>query len=207
MFITFEGCEGVGKTTQLKFMAELLQKAGIEVLITREPGGTQMGEEIRNILLAHRHEKVAPMTELLLMFAARAQHVEAIIKPALEQKKWVLCDRFIDATFAYQGGGRGIPDILISKLTEIVLNNFKPDQTLLFDAPIEIGLERVKIRKEGQDRIEKEKMDFFERVRNAYLARAKDSSHYTIINAAQSLSDVQQQITLFTKKLLNHATV
>lgn len=193
MFITFEGIEGVGKTTHLKWMAAALSKAGIEVLTTREPGGTPMGEEIRDILLAHRNERVAPLTELLLMFAARAQHVDTIIQPALKRGCWVLCDRFVDASYAYQGGGRGIETTLIEKLEKLVLADFKPDLTLLFDAPVSVGLSRVKGRGGIQDRFEQEKLDFFERVRLAYKARAdQDPLRHKIIDASESIEAVQK---------------
>ncbi len=192
MFITFEGIEGVGKTTHLKWMAEQLQLSGISVLSTREPGGTPMGEEIRDILLAHRHERVAPLTELLLMFAARAQHVDTVIRPALERGDWVLCDRFIDATYAYQGGGRGVAIDLIAKLEKLVLGDFKPDLTLLFDAPISIGLNRVKGRGGMQDRFEQEKLDFFERVRLAYQERATQDQRHKVIDASKTIDEVQR---------------
>jgi dTMP kinase len=194
MFITFEGIEGVGKTTQLKFMAERLRKAGIPVLLTREPGGTEIGEEVRDILLKHRHERVAPLTELLLMFAARAQHVDTIIKPALEKGRWVLCDRFTDASYAYQGGGRGIDRDEIEVLENLVLGDFRPNYTLLFDAPVEIGLKRVNNRG-SHDRFEREKMDFFERVRAAYGLRAQmNLKRYKIIDASKPVEVVEKEV-------------
>lgn len=203
MFITFEGIEGVGKTTHLKWMAAALSKAGIEVLTTREPGGTPMGEEIRDILLAHRNERVAPLTELLLMFAARAQHVDTIIQPALKRGCWVLCDRFVDASYAYQGGGRGIETTLIEKLEKLVLADFKPDLTLLFDAPVSVGLSRVKGRGGIQDRFEQEKLDFFERVRLAYKARAdQDPLRHKIIDASESIEAVQKGLQDITDQLI-----
>lgn len=203
MFITFEGIEGVGKTTHLKWMAEQLRQAGIAVLTTREPGGTPMGEEIRDILLAHRHERVAPLTELLLMFAARAQHMDTVIHPALERGRWVLCDRFVDATYAYQGGGRGVEIDLIAKLEHLVLGDFKPDLTLLFDAPTLVGLNRLKGRGGVQDRFEQEKLDFFERVRLVYKTRAEqDRKRYKIIDASQSLHEVQKVVLEITKHLI-----
>lgn len=203
MFITFEGIEGVGKTTHLKWMAAALSKAGIEVLTTREPGGTPMGEEIRDILLAHRNERVAPLTELLLMFAARAQHVDTIIQPALKRGCWVLCDRFVDASYAYQGGGRGIETTLIEKLEKLVLADFKPDLTLLFDAPVSVGLSRVKGRGGIQDRFEQEKLDFFERVRLAYKARAdQDPLRHKIIDASESIEAIQKGLQDITDQLI-----
>jgi dTMP kinase len=203
MFITFEGIEGVGKTTHLLYMADQLRAVGIDVLTTREPGGTPMGEEIRDILLAHRHERVAPLTELLLMFAARAQHVDRVIRPALDAKRWVLCDRFVDATYAYQGGGRGVETDLIEKLEKLVLGDFKPDLTLLFDAPIFVGLNRVKSRGGVQDRFEQEQLDFFERVRLAYQARAHyDPERHKIIDASRSLLEVQQSVSEIIENLI-----
>jgi len=195
MFITFEGIEGVGKTTQLKFVAEELKKAGIIFLTTREPGGTEVGEEIRDVLLAHRYEPFVPITELLLMFAARAQHVETIILPAIKKGLWVLCDRFTDATYAYQGGGRGMDLEKIKGLEALVLNNFAPDITFLFDAPAKVGLERVKGRGGHPDRFELEKIDFFERVRRTYLERAKAyPKRFRVINADESLEKVQSEV-------------
>ncbi len=205
MFITFEGIEGVGKTTQLKFMADKLTQAGISVLVTREPGGTPMGEEIRDVLLKHRHERVAPLTELLLMFAARAQHVDTVIRPALERGRWVLCDRFIDATYAYQGGGRGAPIETIRGLDYWILGDFQPTYTLLFDAPVEVGLQRMKNRG-ATDRFEQEKIEFFERVRETYLSRAtQDLKRYKIIDADQSLKAVQAEVSSFVDILIEHS--
>lgn len=204
MFISFEGIEGVGKSTQLTYMAKRLSQAGIPVVITREPGGTPLGEELRDIILAHRYEGVAVMSELLLMFAARAQHIKSVIRPALANHSWVLCDRFIDATYAYQGGGRGIPMEVIARLEEIVLEGLKPDCVLIFDAPATIGLERVEMRNSGQDRFEQEKVDFFERVREVYKIRAKqDLNRYKIIDAKKSLEEVQEIVLEITQELIN----
>lgn len=160
MFITFEGIEGVGKTTHLAFTVEILKRAGISVIATREPGGTVMGEEIRDVLLKHRHESVHPLTELLLMFAARIQHVETIIRPHLNKGDWVICDRFTDATYAYQGGGRGMPLSSIEHLEKLVLGNFKPDLTFLLDASPSISLQRIRGRGGHPDRFELEKQAF-----------------------------------------------
>ncbi len=203
MFITFEGIEGVGKTTYLKWMAVQLQQAGVSVITTREPGGTPMGEEIRDILLAHRHERVAPLTELLLMFSARAQHVDTVIRPALARGSWVLCDRFVDATYAYQGGGRGVETHLIEKLEKLVLGDFRPDLTLLFDAPVKVGLSRIKARGNIQDRFEQEKLDFFEAVRFAYQARAlQDPVRHQIIDASKTIDEVQKVLLDITTHLI-----
>lgn len=195
MFISFEGIEGLGKTTHLKRLAALLQEKAYEVVITREPGGTPMGEEIRNVLLAHRYEIVAPMTELLLMFAARAQHVATIIQPALKQGSWVLCDRFTDASYAYQGGGRGMDVEKIKALETLVLDHFEPDLTFLFDAEPSVGLERIKNRDGHPDRFELEKIEFFDRVRMAYQLRAAQSpKRFKMINAARPIEKVWEEV-------------
>ncbi|MDF2180496.1 dTMP kinase [Neptuniibacter sp. CAU 1671] len=193
-FITVEGTEGVGKSTNIDFLAESLRIRGKEVILTREPGGTPLAEELRNILLQPREERISIETELLLMFAARAQHLENVIKPALERGAWVISDRFTDATFAYQGGGRGIPFHSISVLENLVQGPLRPDLTLLLDLPVEIGLRRASQRS-APDRFEQEKVAFFERVRQAYLQRAQqDPQRVKIIDASQPLTDVQQQI-------------
>ncbi len=203
MFITFEGIEGVGKSTQLRYLEAILNKAGIPVVMTREPGGTTMGEEIRDILLAHRNEHVVPVTELLLMFAARTQHVDTVIKPALAQGNWVLCDRFVDATYAYQGGGRNIPMETIRQLEMFALGAFKPDQTLILDAPPEIGLGRIKGRG-ARDRIEKERADFFTRVRETYLNIAEqESERCCLIDATQPLEVVRRRIEALAVSWIN----
>lgn len=205
MFITFEGSEGLGKSTHLKFVASQLAARHIPYIITREPGGTETGEEIRDILLKHRNELVDPMAELLLMFAARAQHITTVIKPALQANKWVLCDRFVDASYAYQGGGRGVPEADIEMLEKLVLKGFKPDLVLLFDASPAVGLQRVKGRELHPDRFEKEKIEFFERVRNAYLTRAKKNpKHYRILDASQRLETVQAALLTILDELHVH---
>jgi len=196
MFITLEGIEGVGKSTQLPFIASELERLGIQVTTTREPGGTAMGEEIRDILLAHRHERVAPMAELLLMFAARAQHIETVIQPALDKGHWVLCDRFSDATYAYQGGGRGVPLSEIQSLETLVLRDFKPHVTLLFDAPAAVALQRIQGGGRHPDRFESEAIDFFERARAVYHKRAAEEPHrFKMIDATQSLSEVRTAVS------------
>lgn len=195
MFITFEGIEGVGKTTHINFVAEILRQRDIPFILTREPGGTEIGEELRSILLKHRDGHVSAMTELLLMFAARAQHIHEIIKPALTQHKWVLCDRFLDATYAYQGGGRKILQSHIDSLAQLVLGDFHPDLTFIFDADPELGLKRAQHRSHHLDRFERETIDFFERVRQAYLIRAKtDPKRYQVIDASRSISEIQQEL-------------
>ncbi len=201
-FITVEGTEGVGKSSNITFIQETLQKAGIDVVATREPGGTQLGEEVREMLLDHRHSGMSVDAELLLMFAARAQHIEQVIQPALKQGQWVLCDRFTDATYAYQGGGRGIPNERIATLERWVQDTLRPDMTVLLDLPVEIGLARAAERGVA-DRFEKEQQTFFEQVRQAYLVQAqKTPERYRIIDASRTLDEVQQQIAAVLQLIL-----
>jgi len=194
MFITIEGIEGVGKSTVVKFIEEYLLNKKLKFIGTREPGGTEIAEKIRSILLAtNKKEPLLPKTELLLMYASRVQHIEYVIKPALETGRWVICDRFNDASFAYQGGGRKL-DIEKIESLDSWLVDIKPDITFLLDAPSEIGLSRAKNRG-PQDRIELEKKEFFDCVRNMYLKRADVyKERYKIINAANALEDVQLEI-------------
>lgn len=193
-FITLEGSEGSGKSTNLAFIHQHLQESGIDVILTREPGGTPLGEAIRELLLDHRNNEMASDTELLLMFAARAQHLEELILPALEAGKWVLCDRFTDATYAYQGTGRGIPIERIAQLESWVQGDLRPDLTLFLDLPVAQGLARAGARS-APDRFEREQLDFFERVRQGYLAQAASApQRYRVVDAARTLEDVQSQI-------------
>lgn len=193
-FITVEGIEGVGKTTNIDFIHQQLLAAGRDVVVTREPGGTPLGEAIRGLLLDPAYTGMDSTCELQLMFAARAEHLARVIRPALENGQWVLCDRFTDATYAYQGGGRGIDTGVIARLEALVQGDFRPDITLLLDVPVEIGLSRAG--KRGQlDRFEQEQVEFFERVRDSYLAMAKQyTERYQIIDACLPLDQVQQQI-------------
>ena len=202
LFITLEGPEGAGKTTNREFLAERLRTAGHEVLLTREPGGTPLAERIRELLLAPSDEPMATDTELLLMFAARAQHLDQVIRPALAAGKVVLCDRFTDATYAYQGGGRGLSEARIAVLEDFVQGTLRPDLTLVFDLPVEVGLARAAAR--GRlDRFEQEGRAFFEAVRQTYLRRAAgDPQRYRIIDAGQPLSDVQCQLERLLPELL-----
>lgn len=194
MMISFEGIEGVGKSTHLSFLADYLTKKGIPVLTTREPGGTEMGEEIRDILLKHRTESISSLAELLLMFAARAQHLETVIQPALKLGKWVLCDRFTDATYAYQGGGRGVDVGIIKSLETMVQGAFRPNLILLFDAPAKMGLSRAKNRSHP-DRFEQETVDFFERVRRHYCTRAeRDLKRYKMLDATKPIGEIQIEL-------------
>jgi dTMP kinase len=194
-FLTIEGIEGVGKSTALKFIQDSLTQTGKDFIVTREPGGTAIAEQIRQLLLTPSHEEVmVPETELLLMFASRMQHVKHVILPALTAGKWVVSDRFIDASFAYQGGGRGMESRYIEMLEKWLLQGLKPDLTLLFDAPAHIGLERAKHRG-AQDRIEQEKVDFFERVRMGYLQRMEqDKKRFRLIDATKPLEQVQAEL-------------
>ena len=193
-FIVFEGIEGSGKSTNLNFIADLLKQKGVTVTLTREPGGTPMGEEIRNILLAHREEKVTPMTELLLLFAARKQHIENIINPALDAGNCVLSDRFTDASYSYQGGGRKVLFKEIEFLENLVQKDLRPDLTIIFDIPVEHSIKRIKYRK-NIDRIEREKIEFFNRVRQSYLDLANNSpERYKVIDAAKPLLEVQKEL-------------
>ncbi|MES9897819.1 MAG: dTMP kinase [Sedimenticola sp.] len=195
-FITVEGGEGAGKSTNLDHIRRLLENAGKEVLFTREPGGTDLGEEVRELLLGHKHTGMSDDAELLLMFAARAEHLHNKIIPALEAGKWVLCDRFTDASYAYQGGGRGIDNGRIAALEAWVQQGLKPDLTLLLDLPIEVGLERAGKRSEP-DRFESEKAAFFDKVRSAYLAIAeREPERVRVVNAAEPLERVQLSIEL-----------
>ena len=193
-FITVEGIEGVGKTTNIDFIHQQLQAAGRDVVLTREPGGTPLGEAIRGLLLDPVYTGMDSTCELQLMFAARAEHLAKVVWPALEQGQWVLCDRFTDATYAYQGGGRGIDIGVIARLEELVQGDFRPDLTLLLDVPVEIGLARAS-KRGALDRFEQEKVAFFERVRTAYLEMAARSpERYRVIDASLPLNDVQNQI-------------
>lgn len=200
--ITLEGCEGVGKSTALTFIKNYFSEKKIECVFTREPGGTKIGEAIREILLRSTLENIFPETELLLMFAARAQHIAQIIKPALSAGKIVISDRFTDASFAYQGGGRKIAEDRIQILADFVQGSLQPDLTLLLDAPVEIGLSRMQKRGK-KDRIEQESIDFFNRVRNAYLNRAKQfPKQFVIIDASGLLVNTQKQIKAALDKIV-----
>ncbi len=193
-FITIEGSEGAGKTTQLTFMRDFLERAGYHVTLTREPGGTLLGEELRALLLGHRNDGMALKTETLLMFAARAEHLERVIRPALAAGHWVLCDRFTDATYAYQGGGRGLPMAQIAVLEEWVQGDLRPDLTLLLDLPVAVGRARAGKRSPA-DRFERETVEFFERVRVAYRDRAQQHpDRYRIVDAAPPIAIVRAQV-------------
>lgn len=203
-FITFEGGEGVGKSTNIEFCRQLIEQQGMDVIVTREPGGTEIAEIIREQLLKKTHkEKMSDVAELLLVFAARAQHIEAFVKPALERGTWVLCDRFTDSTIAYQGYGRGLALSTITQLKTIAQMGVEPDITFLLDAPIEIGMSRAKARGPA-DRFEVEQLDFFSRVREGFLAIAQESpERVKRIDASQELINVQQNLKTAMASLLS----
>lgn len=204
-FITFEGTEGVGKSTQLENAANTLKDLGVDFIVTREPGGTPMAENIRELLLSPREEPVHETTELLLMFAARAQHLHNRILPALDKGQWVLCDRFTDATFAYQGGGRGVPAERIALLESLVQGEVRPDHVILLDAPVETGMARAKKRGE-LDRFEQETLAFFQRIRDTYLARATAMpGNYHVVNASLPLEQVSASVSALLAALVKMA--
>ena len=191
-FITFEGVDGAGKSTHLAWFTDALRQRGTDLVLTREPGGTPLGEKLREILL---HEPMHAETEAMLMFAARREHLEQVIRPAMEQGTWVVSDRFSDASFAYQGGGRGVSIAKLEQLERWVQDDLQPDLTLLFDIPIEVARQRL-ASNASLDRFELEQGEFFERVRQAYLARAaKKPQRFIVIEAEKSISEVKQKLS------------
>ena len=202
LFITLEGIEGAGKSTVVDFIEDFLTKEGHDVIKTREPGGTVIGEQIREILLKNENYTLTYDTELLLVFSARAQHIQEVILPALSSGKTILCDRFTDASYAYQGGGRGIDASRINLLEKWVQGDLRPNLTLLFDLDVSIGMQRTKKRSDA-DRFEQEEINFFEKIRNTYLERAKNEpQRFRIINSASSLENVKEQIVTILKDYL-----
>ena len=194
-FITIEGTEGVGKTTNIEFIQSWMNSKKLTFGTTREPGGTPLAEQLRELLLAPREETVCNTAELLMMFAARAQHLNQVIEPMLSEGAWVLCDRFTDATYAYQGAGRHMRDDLIRDLELMVQGSLQPDLTLILDIPVQVGLARASERS-APDRFEQELIEFFERVRNRYLQIAQDNpQRCVVIDASRSLDGVQSQIS------------
>jgi dTMP kinase len=190
-FITLEGIEGVGKSTQVAVVCESLQARGLEVVVTREPGGTLLAERLRGILLATDLPAMSHLTELMLMFAARAEHLAQVILPALARGAWVVSDRFNDASYAYQGGGRGVPEATIKALDALVVGPHQPDLTLLLDTPVPIALARAAARTGAPDRFETERVEFFERVRSCYLARAAaDPARFRVLDASGTVTQV-----------------
>lgn len=195
-FITLEGGEGAGKSTCLTFIRDYFAERRLPLVVTREPGGTPLAEQVRDLLLQHRDERVAPDAELLLVFAARAQHIAEVIAPALQRGEWVLCDRFTDATYAYQGAGRGLSQERIAALETLVQGDLRPGLTLLLDLPVADGMARASARAE-KDRFESEQHAFFERVRAGYRARASaDPARFRIIDASRPIPDVQAAIRI-----------
>jgi dTMP kinase len=208
-FITLEGIEGAGKSTVARFVREWLTGRGIIVCATREPGGTPLAERVRELVLNRQGEPITPVTETLLMFAARGLHLENLIRPALARGDWVVCDRFTDATRAYQGGGRGVSGEWIEQLAAAVQRGLRPDCTLLLDLPVEVGLERVRERSGTSaptDRFEEESARFFERVRATYLELARaEPERIRIIDASRALAEVQSQVAAALEPLLKNA--
>ncbi len=202
-FITVEGIEGVGKSTNIDFLSSLIEAKGLSVVRTREPGGTPIAERIRALLLEHGEETMTDIAELLLFFAARSLHIHNAIKPALQIGQWVVCDRFTDASRAYQGSGRGFNQDTINTLADWVQEGLQPDLTILLDAPAEIGMDRAG-RRGAADRLEIEKTEFYARVREGYLALAEsEPERFAIIDASQTLDDVQVAISEKLVGLLN----
>lgn len=188
-FITFEGIDGAGKSSHVEWLAEVLRQRGLVVQVTREPGGTALGEKLRDLLL---NEEMHLETETLLMFAARREHLAKVIEPALKRGEWVVCDRFTDATFAYQGGGRGLDRSKLQQLEHWVHGHLQPDLTLLFDLPLDVARERIALASRVLDRFEQERADFHERVRQVYLDRAKHNpSRIQIIDAQRSIENIR----------------
>ena len=200
MFLTVEGVEGVGKSTHIETIKNFLDERDIPCILTREPGGTPVAERIRELLLAvHEDEALCELSELLLVFAARAQHLERVVKPALAQGKWVICDRFTDATYAYQGGGRGLDVAIIAGLESLVHGELKPDLTIILDLDPRIGMRRASERGE-LDRFEREQTEFFDKVRRTYLdIAAADPQRCVVIDAASDLATVSADLL----KILN----
>ena len=193
-FITIDGVEGAGKSTQIDFIYNLLKSKGIKLILTREPGGTDLGARIRELLLGNDIDSMHSDTELLLMFADRNEHIQTKVIPALESGHWVLSDRFTDASYAYQGGGRGLDVKRIAELEKWVLQGFVPDLTFLLDVDIELGMRRIKSRG-MKDRIEQETMDFFARVRDSYIQRSQMfPDRIKLIDATKSIENTSQQI-------------
>lgn len=199
-FITLEGIEGVGKSTAIQVVKRVLEDNGRNVIITREPGGTAIGEKIRDILLSTQNDAMSPVSELFLLLAARAQHLAEVVSPALASGNCVVCDRFFDATFAYQGAGRGLDMSIIKSATDLISPFFVPTLTLLLDAPVEVGFKRIESRGKT-DRFEEQNRDFFERIRESYLNRARlEPKRFCVIDASQSLGEVSDRIELVLKE-------
>lgn len=202
-FITVEGIEGVGKSSNIEVMRDAIEARGLQVLTSREPGGTPTAEQIRGILLEHGDEPVPDIAELLLMFAARSLHVNNVIQPAINAGTWVICDRFTDTSRAYQGAGRGFPLEEIDRIADWVHPDLQPDLTLLLDAPVDIGMQRAGERSQP-DRIEIAKVDFFTRARDCYLELAKsEPERFAVVDASQGIDDVRASVATVVNRLLD----
>lgn len=206
-FISVEGIEGVGKSTNIEVLVKRIEESGWDVLTTREPGGTPLAEDIRELILGHGGEPMPEIAELLLVFAARSLNVNNVILPALEAGKWVVCDRFTDSSRAYQGGGRGIPMDTIDRLADWVHGDTWPDLTILLDAPVEVGLERAR-KRSTPDWFEQEQHDFFARVRECYLQlAAADPGRFAVIDTTRSLTEVRADIVALADQLLSSINI
>ena len=202
-FVTFEGIEGVGKSTQVALARDVLEARGVEVVTTREPGGTPLAEALRALVLGRGTEPVTPAAELMIMYAARAQHTANLIRPALARGAVVLCDRYGDASYAYQGGGRGVGDALIAPLATLAQDGLVPDLTLLFDAPVTVALARARSRSGAGDRIEAETVAFFERVRAKYLERARaEPDRFRVLDATRPVEQLGALVATALEALL-----
>lgn len=205
-FITVEGIEGVGKSSNIDVLVTHIENAGFEVLTTREPGGTPLAEDIRNLLMHRGDEPIPEIAELLLMFAARSLNVNNNIRPALEAGKWVICDRFTDSSRAYQGAGRGLPMEIVNQVADWVHGDLWPDLTILLDAPVEVGMARAGNRSKP-DRIEKEECAFFARVREYYLQlAATEQDRFVVIDTTRDLSDVQADVATLAQQLIDNTS-
>jgi dTMP kinase len=205
-FITVEGGEGVGKSTQIAAIRDAVERAGLQAVVTREPGGTPRAETIRELLLQTSAESMPQACELLLMFAARSTHIANVIDPALARGAWVICDRFTDATYAYQGGGRGVPMQTIATLEHLVQQGLKPDLTVLLDAPVELALNRARSRNgtAGPDRFEREQVEFFDRVRRGYAALAAENpERIRVIDSAADVETVRGRVRAAVETFIN----
>lgn len=203
-FITIEGQDGAGKSTNLLTLEEVIRNAGVDLVVTREPGGTELGEQIRELLLNAKGNSISNMAELLLIFTARAQHLQEVIQPALRQGKWVLCDRFTDATYAYQGGGREMNTQHISQLENLVQGNLRPDLTFVLDIPVDLGERRAGERSDP-DRFEIQNLEFKQRVRECYLSRAAaEPARFRVVDATQNLDTVAAAISHHLSVYIEH---
>ena len=200
-FLTVEGLEGAGKSSSIKIISEVLEQKNIPYICTREPGGTLLGERVRKALLSKSQEPMQPMTELLLMFACRAEHIARVIEPQLRDGNWVVCARFTDSSFAYQGGGRGLNFGVIQSLEDLPLPKIRPNHTFILDVPVAEGLRRASRRGES-DRFEQEDIDFFERARKVFLDRSRADKVYSVVDASNSEEQVQTDIKKYLESFI-----